>query len=43
MLIASALVGAAMHWRHQAPKSPVEPMITDIVAILVEGVKKRRL
>jgi AcrR family transcriptional regulator len=42
-LIASALVGAAMHWRHQAPKSPVEPIITDIVAILVEGVKTRRL
>ena len=43
MLIASALVGAAMHWRHQAPKSPVEPIITDIVAMLVEGVTKRRL
>lgn len=43
MLIASALVGAAMNWRHQAPKSPTEPIVTDIVKILVEGVKKRRL
>jgi hypothetical protein len=42
MLIASALVGAAMHWRQQAPKSPVEPIITDIVEILVEGVKTRQ-
>jgi hypothetical protein len=43
MLIASALVGAAMNWRHHAPKSPVEPIITDIVKILVDGVKTRRL
>ncbi len=43
MLIASALVGAAMNWRHQAPKSPTEPIVTDIVEILVEGVKARRL
>ena len=43
MLIASALAGAAMNWRHQAPKSPTEPIVTDIVQILVEGVKKRRL
>jgi hypothetical protein len=43
MLIASALVGAAMNWRHQAPKSPTEPIVTDIVAILVQGVKTRRL
>jgi AcrR family transcriptional regulator len=40
MLIASALVGAAMNWRHQAPKSPPEPIVTNIVDILVEGVKK---
>jgi AcrR family transcriptional regulator len=43
MVIASALVGAAMNWRHQAPKSPTEPILSDIVEILVEGVKKRRL
>ena len=42
MLIASALVGAAMDWRHQAPKSPTEPIVTDIVETLVEGVKTRR-
>jgi AcrR family transcriptional regulator len=41
MLIASALVGAAMTWRHQAPKSPPEPIVTNIVEILVGGVKKR--
>jgi AcrR family transcriptional regulator len=39
MLIASALVGAAMSWRHQAPKSPPEPIVTNIVEILVDGVK----
>ena len=39
MLIASALVGAAMNWRHQAPKSPAEPIVTNIVEILVDGVK----
>ncbi len=43
MLIASALVGAAMNWRHQGSKSPTEPVVTDIVQILVEGVKTRRL
>ena len=43
MLIASALVGAAMNWRHRAAKSPTEPVVTDIVDILVQGVKKRRL
>lgn len=43
MLIASALAGAAMNWRHQAPKSPTEPIVRDIVQILVEGVKTRRL
>jgi hypothetical protein len=40
MLIASALVGAAMNWRHQAPKSPPEPIVANIVNILVDGVKK---
>jgi AcrR family transcriptional regulator len=43
MLIASALAGGAMNWRHRAPKSPTEPIITTIVDILVEGVKARRL
>ena len=43
VLIASALVGAAMDWRHRAPNSPAEPIITDIVEILVGGVKMRRL
>jgi len=37
-LIASALVGAAMTWRHQAPKEPYEPMVTRIVTILLDGV-----
>jgi AcrR family transcriptional regulator len=41
MLIASALVGAAMNWRHQAPKSPSEPIVTNIVDILVDGVEKK--
>ena len=39
LLVASALVGAAMNWRHQAPKSPPEPTLTNIVEILVDGVK----
>jgi AcrR family transcriptional regulator len=43
MLIASALVGAAMNWRHETPKSPTEPIVTNVVAILVDGVKKLRL
>jgi AcrR family transcriptional regulator len=43
MLITAALVGAAMNWRHRAPKSPTEPIITNIVEILVEGVKTRGL
>lgn len=43
MLIASAFVGAAMNWRQQAPRSPTEPIVTDIVEILVEGVRKRPL
>ena len=40
MLIASALVGAAMTWRHQSTKTPPDAMITYIVAILVDGVDK---
>jgi AcrR family transcriptional regulator len=41
MLIASALVGAAMNWRHQAPSSPYDPIVVNIVRILVDGVDKR--
>jgi AcrR family transcriptional regulator len=40
MLIASALVGAAMNWRHEAPKAPPEPIVANIVGILVDGVDK---
>lgn len=43
MLIASALVGAAMDWRQQTPKAAIEPIVTEIVEILVRGVKTRRL
>ena len=42
MVIASALAGSAMNWRHQTPKAPTAPIVTDIVEILVEGVKTRR-
>lgn len=38
MLIASALVGAAMNWRHQSPNAPSEPVVANIVEILVDGV-----
>lgn len=40
MLIASALVGAAMSWRHQSPNAPFEPIVANIVGILVDGVGK---
>jgi len=40
MLIASALVGAAMSWRHQAPTSSPVPIVENIVGILVDGVKQ---
>lgn len=39
-LIASAFVGAAMNWRHQAPKSSPAPIVENIVGILVDGVKQ---
>jgi AcrR family transcriptional regulator len=39
-LIASALVGAAMNWRHQAPKSSPTPIVENIVGILIDGVKQ---
>jgi AcrR family transcriptional regulator len=41
MLIASALVGAAMSWRHQSPNAPFEPIVANIVGILVNGVDKQ--
>lgn len=40
MLIASALVGAAMTWRHQTPKTPPDGIVTYIVGILIDGVEK---
>jgi AcrR family transcriptional regulator len=42
MLVASALVGAAMSWRRQAANAPFEPIVANIVGILVEGVDKPR-
>ena len=33
MLVASALVGAAINWRHQAPKSPAAPIVENITGI----------
>lgn len=41
-LIASALVGAAMNWRHHAQKMDPDPIVNNIVGILVDGVKKQR-
>lgn len=41
MLIASALVGAAMSWRRQSPNASFEPIVANIVGILVDGVDKR--
>ena len=40
MLIASALVGAAMTWRHESPNTPFEPTVANIAGILVDGVGK---
>jgi AcrR family transcriptional regulator len=40
MLIAAALVGAAMYWRHDAPREPYEPIAAHIVTILLDGVDK---
>lgn len=40
MLIASALIGAAMNWRHSAPRSPAEPIVTNVVGILLDGVER---
>lgn len=38
LLISSALVGAAMSWRDQSPNAPFEPIVANIVQILVDGV-----
>lgn len=42
LLIASALVGSAMNWRHQAPKMDPAPIIAKIVDILVDGVERQK-
>jgi len=41
LLIASALVGAAMNWRHQAQNMNPDPIVNNIVGILVDGVRKQ--
>ena len=41
-LIASALVGAAMNWRHQAATMNPDSIVNNIVGILVDGVEKQR-
>ncbi|MGB8908701.1 MAG: TetR/AcrR family transcriptional regulator [Candidatus Cybelea sp.] len=41
MLIASALVGSAMNWRHETPRAPFEPIVANIVRILVDGVERQ--
>ncbi|HTV73321.1 MAG TPA: TetR/AcrR family transcriptional regulator [Candidatus Acidoferrales bacterium] len=38
LLISSAFGGAAMTWRHEAPKFPAKPIVENIVDILVHGV-----
>ena len=43
IVIASALVGAAMNWRHQTPKSPTEPIIANVVEILLDGVTTKAI
>lgn len=42
LLIAAALVGAAMNWRHQAPKVNPDAIVGNIVGILVDGVEKHK-
>jgi len=37
-LIAAALVGSAMHWRHDAPRTDPAPIVANIVDILIDGV-----
>jgi AcrR family transcriptional regulator len=41
LLISSAFGGAAMTWRHQAPKSLTKPIVENIADILVHGVASR--
>lgn len=41
MLVAAALVGSAMNWRHHAPKSDPIPIIARIVDVLIDGVGPR--
>jgi len=41
LLIASALVGAAMNWRHEAQNMNPDPIVNNIVGILVDGVRKQ--
>ena len=41
-LIASALVGAAMSWRHKATTMNPESIVNNIVGILVDGVEKKK-
>jgi AcrR family transcriptional regulator len=41
LLISSAFGGAAMTWRHEAPKSPTKPIVENIVDILVHGIISR--
>lgn len=41
MLIAAALVGSAMNWRHDAPKMDPVPIIAKIVDILIDGVDRQ--
>ncbi|HEX3671269.1 MAG TPA: TetR/AcrR family transcriptional regulator [Candidatus Cybelea sp.] len=40
MLVSSAIVGASMTWRHQAPRSASDPIVKNIVGILVDGVDR---
>lgn len=40
-LVASALVSAAMNWRHETPKSPSGPIVENMVGILVNGVRPK--
>jgi AcrR family transcriptional regulator len=43
MVIASALVGAAMDWRYTTPNDSFEPIVSNMVDILVDGVSERML
>jgi AcrR family transcriptional regulator len=43
MVIGSALVGSAMDWRYRSPNEPFEPIVANMVDILVDGVAERML